>query len=283
MEIKKGYEKYMKDIFRGMPATLFIKDSEAKYIFTTKVCDLVNAGADGTIIGKWDFNIQYDKKLGERYYQEDMKIVEQGIETHTIDEIATEDGNVYMEIIKRPIFNDEKEVIGIVGICNDLTELIKLKKKYERLCMYDPMTGVYNRNYTVKYDFDNEKNLPCSYILCDCNGLKKVNDKYGHDAGDKYIKETVEMLKKTALDTSIIIRWGGDEFLMITPNTDRRKHEKIIAQIKSKQEKFVKADPDTGLAVGDILRTELNTSKEELFICLDQRMYDDKHNLKKKM
>lgn len=281
MEIKKGHEKYMKHFFRAMPATLFIKDNEAKYIFTTKVCDLVNAGFEGTIIGKGDPEIQYDKKLGEQYYKEDMEIIDQGISTHTIDEIVTEDGNVYMEIIKNPIINEENEVVGIVGICNDLTELTELKKKYERLCLYDSMTGIYNRNYTAKYDFENEESLPCSYIFCDCNGLKKVNDKYGHTAGDHYIKDTVKILQENAMDQTVLIRWGGDEFLMITPNVTRKQHNEMIERIKKEQRKFTQKDPDTGLAVGDILRTDLNVKKEDIFKIIDQKMYMDKSNSKK--
>lgn len=60
MEIKKEYEPFMKEVFRNLPATLFIKDKEGKYAFTTKVCDLVNAGPEGTIVGKWDINT-YDR------------------------------------------------------------------------------------------------------------------------------------------------------------------------------------------------------------------------------
>ena len=59
MEIKEEFKDYMKEIVRSLPATLFFKDTEGKYVFTTKICDLINAGPDGTIIGKWDREIQY--------------------------------------------------------------------------------------------------------------------------------------------------------------------------------------------------------------------------------
>ena len=66
MEVKKEYIPFMKDVFRSLPQTLFLKDTEGRYAFTTKVCDLVNAGSNGTIIGKRDYEIQYDKELGMR-------------------------------------------------------------------------------------------------------------------------------------------------------------------------------------------------------------------------
>lgn len=52
MEIKKEYVPFIRDIFRAFPQTVFIKDTEGKYVFTTKVCDLLNAGPSGTIVGK---------------------------------------------------------------------------------------------------------------------------------------------------------------------------------------------------------------------------------------
>ena len=50
MEIKKEYMGHMKEIFRALPGTFFIKDTEGKYVFTTKICDMVNAGPEGTIM-----------------------------------------------------------------------------------------------------------------------------------------------------------------------------------------------------------------------------------------
>ena len=51
-EMEKEYIPYMQDIFRALPQTFFLKDSEGKYAFASKVCELVNAGSDGTLIGK---------------------------------------------------------------------------------------------------------------------------------------------------------------------------------------------------------------------------------------
>lgn len=276
MEIKKEYEPFMKDIFRALPETFFIKDIEGKYVFTTKVCDLVNAGPDETIVGKWDYEIQRDKELGMRYYNEDMEILEKGISTHTIDPIFDNGEAVYIEVLKNPIYNDEGEIIGICGICNNITELVNLREKYEQLSLFDSLTGLYNRNYTVKMDFDNESSLPCSYIVCDCNGLKKVNDKYGHDAGDQYICGAAKMLKGIVPKKSVIVRWGGDEFVIITPSCTKKLHEQIMQMIHLEQMKFLEQMPDIGLSIGGALRTDLNMSEQMALDLADERMYAEK-------
>ena len=276
MEIKKEYMPYMTDIFRALPQTVFLKDTEGRYAFTTKVCDLINAGPNGTIVGKRDYEIQYDKELGMRYYNEDMEIIRTGKSTHTTDLVVVEGERHYIEVIKNPIYNDEGEVIGIIGICNDVTELIFAREKYEQLSLHDSMTGLYNRNYMVKFDFDNEKSLPCSYILCDCNNLKKINDVYGHSAGDQYLNATAKLLKAHAAERSVVIRWGGDEFLVITPSCSAEEHEAQIRTIREAQKQFSAADPDAGISIGGVLRTQLTVSENEILKIADKRMYENK-------
>lgn len=276
MEIKKEYLPYMKDIFRALPETLFIKDGTGKYVFTTKVCDLINAGPEGTIIGKYDYEIQQDPELGMRYHQEDLEILEKGISTHTIDSFELNGETFYMEVFKNPIFNDEKEIIGICGICNDITELIHLRKKYEQLSVLDPLTSLYNRNFTVKLDLERESALPCSYIFCDCNGLKQVNDQFGHDSGDFYLRETARILKEIAPPSSHVIRWGGDEFVIITPSCPEDMHQSLLQAIKDRQKCFSQHYAFAGLAVGGALRTDLRVSEAEILKLADAQMYADK-------
>lgn len=276
MEIKKEYTPFMKDIFRALPQTLFIKDTEGKYVLTTKICDLVNAGMNGTIIGKTDCEIQYDKKLGMRYYQEDLEIIKTGISTHTMDIVIVAGERHFIEVLKNPIYNDDNEIIGIIGICNDMTELMIAREKYEQLSLYDSLTGLYNRNYIVKFNFNNENSLPCSYILCDCNNLKMVNDVYGHSAGDRYLTETAKLLKENAPERSVVIRWGGDEFVVVTPACSQDEHEELVRTIRSEQRKFIDENPDIGLSIGGVLRTQLTVSENEIFKIADKRMYEDK-------
>lgn len=280
MEIKEEYKSYMKEIVRSLPATIFFKDIEGKYIFTTKTCDLINAGPEGTIIGKRDYEIQYDKALGQRYYEEDMRILKTGESTHTIDAIDIGNGDVvYIEVLKQPIQNDEGEIIGICGICNDVTELEKLRRQYEKLSLYDSMTGAYNRNYTIDYHFDREDCLPCSYIFCDCNNLKKINDSYGHHMGDTYIMESFGILKEAAEENSVIIRWGGDEFLIITPDCDEDMHQELLERIQASQRKLSDIRPEMGISVGGMVRKNMDIPESVVMRQADEKMYENKKRL----
>ena len=283
MEVKKEYMPYMQDIFRALPQTFFLKDAEGKYAFASKVCELVNAGLDGTLIGKTDSEIQYDQALGKRYEEEDQRILKKGIPTHTIDTIDVQGEKHYIEVIKNPIYNDDKEIIGIIGICNDVTELVIIRKKYEQLSLYDSLTGLYNRNYIVKFNFDNETSMPCSYIVCDCNGLKMINDQFGHTAGDRHLCKIAGMLKEVAYEKSVVIRWGGDEFVIVTPGCSEIAHRKLMDAIKESQKSYMGNNPYIGLAVGGAIRISQQQPETEILKLADERMYADKALQKKNL
>lgn len=284
--VKKGYTadellQYAHK-YNQIPVMLFAKDTEGRYVFATETCGLVNAGSEKSIIGKTDYEIQFDKKLGMRYYKEDMDIIKNGISTHTINSVLSDGVSHYLEITKNPIFNDAKEVIGICGICNDITELVNMKKKYELLSLYDNLTGLYNRNYTVKFDFDNEGSLPCSYIICDCNNLKKINDEYGHIEGDRCLREIADRLKSIVSDNSVVIRWGGDEFLIITPSCSEEEHEDLIESVKDWHNDFAADSRKIKLAVGGALRTSLDVHESDILKAADDKMYADKKQYKER-
>lgn len=85
----------------------------------------------------------------------------------------------------------------------------------------DPMTGLYNRRgLETTLDRWKEKNRSFSIIALDIDRFKKVNDTYGHDAGDRVIMNIASMMKKCSRSADILCRSGGEEFLMLLPDTE---------------------------------------------------------------
>lgn len=99
------------------------------------------------------------------------------------------------------------------------------RRELIRLSVTDSLTGIYNRT-----KFDQELNLwidyckryetPISMIIFDIDDFKKVNDNYGHLIGDSVIRSIASVIKKVIRNTDIFARWGGDEFVILLPNTD---------------------------------------------------------------
>ena len=119
-----------------------------------------------------------------------------------------------------------------------LRSLLKKVEQSEKdnlyLSYYDVLTGLYNRRYyemEVKR-LDTEKNLPISVIMTDVNGLKMINDAFGHQLGDQLLKKAGDAIRSICRDKDVLARWGGDEFVILLPNTTHEEAEKVVDQIK---------------------------------------------------
>lgn len=262
-----------------IPEILFAKDTECRYVYTSEIESLIDGGEENSIIGKTDMEVQKDPELGKMFYEQDKETMQTGEMNHCYSEFHDDGKIVYREIAKNPVYSDGK-LIGVCGVVSDVTELMSLKKKFESLTFFDTLTGVYNRNYFLKYDFNKLSCLPCSYIMCDCNNLKDVNDYFGHGAGDIYIKETAGIMKHVLPEDGICIRWGGDEFLLIIQNCDEDACKKLIEEMEEQQKIKKKEIPYMEIAIGYQVRSNLRQNEEEVIKAADKNMYEDKKRKK---
>ena len=262
-----------------IPEILFAKDTECRYVYTSEIESLIDGGEDDSIIGKTDMQIQQDPELGKKFYLDDKEIMRTGKMSHCYCEFNDNGKKVYREIAKNPVYSDGK-LIGVCGVVSDVTELMSLKKKFESLTFFDTLTGVYNRNYFLKYDFNKLSSLPCSYIMCDCNDLKAVNDNLGHGVGNQYIKETANIMKNVLPKEGICVRWGGDEFLLIVENCDEEACKKLVEEIEEQQKIKKKEIPYMEIAIGYQVRRNLHREEDEIIQAADQNMYEDKKRKK---
>lgn len=122
-------------------------------------------------------------------------------------------------------------------------ELSNAKKELDTLYITDRLTNVYNR---VKIDeiIDTELkkkkryNHTCSVILIDVDYFKLVNDTYGHLVGDSILKEFATLLKESVRDTDYVGRWGGEEFIIVCPQTDQNGALSLAEHLRGKIEEF---------------------------------------------
>lgn len=150
--------------------------------------------------------------------------------------VISRDGTeYYLEDSAAPIKDDTNTTIGVVLVLRDVTQKIQQREKIDYLSFHDYLTGLYNRLFLEEElrRLDTDRNLPISIIMGDVNGLKMTNDIFGHASGDLLIKSAAVVLKKVCREGDIVARVGGDEFVILLPNTTQIDAEKIICRINS--------------------------------------------------
>jgi diguanylate cyclase (GGDEF)-like protein/PAS domain S-box-containing protein len=151
----------------------------------------------------------------------------------------------WMEIYTYPILDEQGEVSHVIEYTRDVTDRRKseeerrrLIEKLEYLSKTDSLTGLINRRAltdSLVYEIDRSKRYgsDLSLILCDVDNFKEINDSYGHDAGDRALQELSETLKTFLRKTDIAGRYGGDEFMVILPETSVRGAENLAEKLLS--------------------------------------------------
>jgi len=114
-------------------------------------------------------------------------------------------------------------------------ELMKRNEGISYLSYHDVLTGLYNRRFYEEEitRINIEKNLPISIIMGDLNGLKLVNDAFGHEKGDKLLRLAATTIQCICRMDDIVARWGGDEFIILLPNTKKVEAVDIVKRIRN--------------------------------------------------
>lgn len=273
----------MKRFMHSAPVNIFFKDTECRYCFASEICDLVSVGENGSIVGKTDLEVQKFPEMGKMYYEDDKKILATGEGSQYINEFPLEDGeSLYFEIKKNAVWDENGNIIGIVGIVDNVTERVRLEKKVEELSIIDDLTGVYNRNY-LKYRVEEKKKkmiFPFMVIMSDCNYLKKVNDQYGHEYGDILLKIVADTLREEIAEDSPVVRMGGDEFMILGNGITEEKAFELMANIRGNLKRKSKDKIPLSLAMGSYTIQSKDFSFDEVCHEADLRMYADKKRLK---
>lgn len=118
-----------------------------------------------------------------------------------------------------------------------LDHLDKLSEKRRELALRDPLTGLYNRRYLTERLVEemaraSRQKQPLSYLMVDIDHFKKLNDTYGHLAGDKILKELAKRLHLACRAMDVVGRFGGEEFFVILPGTDSGTAAEVAERIR---------------------------------------------------
>ncbi len=138
---------------------------------------------------------------------------------------------INVEVSSQGTYLGDKRVL--LSIVRDITDRKKKEDENRYLSYHDALTGLYNRRFYEEEikRLDTDRNIPISIIIGDVNGLKLLNDAFGHDKGDELLKKAANAIQSACRTDDIVARWGGDEFVILLPKTNNEDAEGIVTRI----------------------------------------------------
>lgn len=189
-------------------------------------------------------NLKVDNMIGERvskiiseYNILGLKSLYDNMVPNTIRKLEVEIEDLDRKYMVN-LLSDERDYLILfyneINSTNNYKNDVYDNREVSRIYYKDGLTGLYNRAFFNEelFRLNTERQLPLSIIMGDLNGLKLINDAFGHEMGDKALIRVAEVMRKTFRKEDIISRIGGDEFAILLPNTTEEIALEIVERIK---------------------------------------------------
>jgi len=220
---------------------------------------------------------QFLEKSSEKEYYKKMNYCRE-YENNKFEWIhkGRNNSKIITEVNLIKIILNDKEVYH--ASIRDISDRKKMQQELEYISYHDQLTDLYNRRFFEEElkRLDVKRNYPLAIIIGDVNGLKLVNDSFGHKMGDELIKKVGYIFKTACRADDIIARIGGDEFAIIMPDADDNKINILINRI-NKISSDNKVDfLNVSISFGCMMKQNEKQNIEEIMKIADENMYNNK-------
>jgi diguanylate cyclase (GGDEF)-like protein/PAS domain S-box-containing protein len=286
-QLAESENRYIQ-LIKNLEAGIIVHKNDTSIIYANKKAEQLLGVANGALINKkmrsnyFNFVDSNFNRINPEDYPINKIIKNKTPLKNYVVGIKQDNKNklIWVSINGIPIFDSDNHIKEIVISFTDISDEKSKQDEIAYLINHDFLTGLYNRRFFVeKYsDLDKPTNFPLGIVMIDLNGLKIINDAFGHQTGDDALRKISSILEKSFRKQDIICRIGGDEFAIILPHITKDKIESIREYIMNECKKNSVNNITLSLAMGYQIKTsESNMDADEILKSAENYMY--KHKL----
>ena len=279
-EMLKSSEYTFRTLFKDASDAVFIVDNH-KIIDCNQAClELFGYDSKNSILDKSAWELSPEKQPDGKLSKDKILELSKNIQENDMTKFEwwyqkNDNTSIIVEIVLTFILLEGRKVIH--ALCRDIRDRKQMEQNLEYLSYHDPLTGLYNRRFYKEElkRLDTKGNLPITIVVGDVNGLKLINDSFGHAIGDELLKKVAEVIKNGCRADDIIARLGGDEFVVILPKTEVFETDQIIKRINNLASKEKVGTLDISISFGHATKNK-KEDIQEVFKKAEDDMYKKK-------
>jgi diguanylate cyclase (GGDEF)-like protein/PAS domain S-box-containing protein len=192
------------------------------------------------------------------------------------------DGSLYhAEQSISPILDEKGRISHYVSVSKDITKRVEREQALLRAATKDKLTGLHNRHHgeqllAERYRTARTLQRPLTLIMCDIDHFKRVNDEFGHPTGDRILVEVADMLRQAVRSRDAVIRWGGEEFMIVLDECSQADTINLAKRILDRVNAYEDVEvPALTLSLG-LATLVPNEAIDELIARADSALYEAK-------
>lgn len=278
----------LKQVIDLLPAPVYLKDIQGRYLNCNQAFAELWNRSPSEIIGHRLIDLS-EHVLATELHHRDLALLDNlGSRVEEFDATALVERHCILHVNARATRDENGNANGIVGIAFDITARVNVEQELEVLSQIDELTQIPNRRHGMatleKLISHSERHkFEFTLLILDIDLFKEVNDAHGHKAGDEILAQIAALFSEVARVSDTVYRYGGEEFVVILPNTDP-EGGLVLAErfrIGVDQAKFVvnsNSHISLTTSIGIAFYPEHGATMGKLFLAADQALYRAKNN-----
>ena len=272
----------LKTVINTTDDLIFFKDCKLRYLGCNKSFERFIGKKESEIIGKNDFEL-FEEEIAKGFHEKDLAVIKAKRILINEEWVLFETKKILLQTKKIPLQYKKNNKQGILGISRDVTELYEIHEKLKEQAYHDELTNIFNRkafNERLKEKFDLYQRYNSIFCIAmyDIDNFKNINDTYGHDMGDKVLKEMTEEVKLQIRKTDLIFRVGGEEFIIIFPKTLIDEAFEVVEKIRKKVSQMnILENEKITVSIG-LSQVNEDDDVDSIYERIDKLMYQSKNS-----